>query len=118
MTEPFNKTNVIYENTNTNTNTNTNYDIETQEFMIKTLNVCNKYRSNTNDEISKRNKVSEELSSFLNSSNEGMIKTINEYKEEMNNEMLSNNNNNNSSNNSNNNNNIASLHIPSPPNNS
>jgi len=128
MTEPSSEA-------NDKLGSNPNYDIETQQFMIKTLNICNKYRSNTNNEIIKRKEVNKELSSFLNASNEAMIKTINDYKEEMNSELISNNNNdynnhnNNNDNNNNNHNNdnnhnnnddddfdIASLHIPpSPP---
>lgn len=56
---------------------------ETENFISKTLTVCNKYRNNTNTEINKLKKVNEELSAFLSVNNQDMSKVIQAYKDEM-----------------------------------
>lgn len=58
-------------------------DNETQQFMNKIMAKCNKYRSNTKNEINKMKKVTEELSVFLSINSDELSKAVKDYKDEM-----------------------------------
>ena len=81
--------NTIKSNINANNNEERLINNETEDFVLKTLDKCNKYRNNTNTEINKLKKVNEELSTFLNTNNQDMSKIIQAYKDEMNSELNS-----------------------------